>query len=103
MYENFNLAHEGLPCGGRHKFRELVFDKLAEVKEAPKTNNSTPSAYRWYGRSRVVQEVKTPCAARAFYTLPPVLLSAKHPPSQVRGARDDPRLIKLCFDGLGVL
>ena len=31
------------------------FEHLSEVKGAPKTNNSLPSAYKWYGRERVVQ------------------------------------------------
>ena len=35
--------------------KNSFFDRLPEVKEAPKTNNSLPSAYRWYGRERVVQ------------------------------------------------
>lgn len=30
-------------------------DTLTEGKGAPKTNNSLPSAYRWYGRERVVK------------------------------------------------
>ena len=35
--------------------KKLIFDRLAEVKGASKTNNSLPSAYRWYVRERVVQ------------------------------------------------
>ena len=80
----------------------LCFDKLSEVKVAPKTSNSHLSEYRWYGRewwelrrgrikgvervaavgsqrsrtcgkeddgrrnSRVVQQVKMPCAVNFF-------------------------------------
>jgi hypothetical protein len=32
-----------------------VFDRLAEVEEAAKTNKPGPSAYRWYVRARFVQ------------------------------------------------
>ena len=32
-----------------------VFDRLSEVKEAPKTNKSHSSAYRWYVRVPFVQ------------------------------------------------
>ena len=35
--------------------KNLFFEKLSEVTKADKTNNSRPSAYRWYGRGRVVQ------------------------------------------------
>ena len=35
--------------------KKLIFDRLTEVKGASKTNNSLPSAYRWYVRERVVQ------------------------------------------------
>ena len=35
--------------------KKLIFDRLTEVKEATKTSNSNPSAYRWYGRVRVVK------------------------------------------------
>ena len=35
--------------------KELVFDRLTEVKEAVKTNNSHSSAYGWYGRVGVMQ------------------------------------------------
>ena len=35
--------------------KNLFFDRLTEVKGAVKTSNSHSSAYRWYGRVRVVQ------------------------------------------------
>ena len=35
--------------------KKLVFDRLAEVKGAVKTNKPDPSAYRWYDRVRFVQ------------------------------------------------
>ena len=34
--------------------KKLVFDRLAEAKGAAKTSNPHSSAYRWYGRVRIV-------------------------------------------------
>jgi len=37
-----------------HLKKHLFFDRLAKVKGAAKTSDPHSSAYRWYGRVRIV-------------------------------------------------
>ena len=54
---------KGHPFLGGCILSKNFFERMPEVKEAQKTSNPNPSAYRWYGRVRVAQEVKMSCRA----------------------------------------
>ena len=54
----YSFRKKPLPVGSgflRNFVKKLVLTKFPEVKEAPKTNKSNPSAYMGYGRVRFVQ------------------------------------------------
>ncbi len=40
-----------------------IFDRLAEVKEAPKRSKTGLQAYKWYVKARFANEVKIHCRA----------------------------------------
>ena len=81
--------------------KNLFFDSLAEVKEAPKTNKSNSSAYdgtvefdlcsksKHLAKQGFLQVLSAPCTSSDLAALGHLLLK-------------DKAFLNLCFDGLGV-